>query len=51
MYLNTLGVADQCLTTAFKKMLEENTSTVDLRGGNHERFPLLLKRFRQEISA
>ena len=51
MYLNTLDVAKQCLTTALKKMLEENTSTLDLRGGNHEMFLVLLKRFRQEISA
>ena len=51
MYLNTLDVANQCLTTSLKKMLEENTSTLDLRGGNHEMFLVLLKRFRQEISA
>ena len=39
MYLNTLGVTDQCLTTAFKKNVgrKSSTSTVDLRGGNHKK--------------
>ena len=39
MYLNTLGVTDQCLTTAFKKNVggKPSTSTVDLHGGSHKK--------------
>ena len=39
MYISILGMTDQCLITAFKKNAgrKSNTSTVDLRGGNHKK--------------